>query len=67
MKFYNYANGIKKKLSSYIGNKDLLRIWYSPVRNSKTGEHQRIIRILTRYFLENCCVSSILLSKRMKP
>lgn len=37
MKFYNYVSGVRKKLNCYIGNKDLLKIWYGKARNSKTS------------------------------
>jgi hypothetical protein len=67
MKFYNYVRGLKKKLNRYIGKKDLLKMWYNPTRNKKTCEYQSIIRVLSKYFLERCCASSVLLSKRIKP
>jgi hypothetical protein len=66
MKFYEFTNSIKKSLSFYIGNKDLMKIWYRKSKNLKQAEYYKMIRILSRYFLHNCCVSSILLSKRMK-
>lgn len=67
MKFYEFTNNIRKSLNFYIGNKDLLRIWYRKSKNSKQAEYYRMIRVLSKYFLNNCCVSSVLLSKRMKP
>lgn len=34
-KFYDFANSIRKSLNFYIGNKDLLRIWYKRSKNQK--------------------------------
>jgi hypothetical protein len=53
----------KNCLSFYIGNKDLRRIWYNKDVDEKYGVYSRV---LSKYFLNNCCVNSILLSKRMK-
>lgn len=50
-------------MNFYIGNRDLARIWYN---SNDPPEYLRIGRVLSKWFLQNECVSSIVLSRRMK-
>jgi hypothetical protein len=42
------------------------RIWFRETKSPRQKEFLRMIRILSKHFLNNGCISSILLSKRMK-
>lgn len=53
-------------MSFYIGNKDLLRIWYGP-GDLSDQKYYYLMRVLSKHYLENECTNSILLSRRIKP
>jgi|JI6StandDraft_1071083.scaffolds.fasta_scaffold10472_8 hypothetical protein len=61
--YYRFIQQQKSSLSFYIGNRDLARIWYNP---EGQPEFLRIARVLSKWFLENECATSIVLSRRMK-
>ena len=61
--YYHFIQQQKSSLNFYIGNRDLTRIWYNP---ESPPNLIRYARILSKWFLENECVSSIVLSRRMK-
>jgi len=56
-------------MTFYIGNKDLLRIWFGEegIRTSADERNYRLMRVLSKHYLEKECASSILLSRRIKP
>jgi hypothetical protein len=67
--FYEFAKRLKNSMSFYIGNKDLLRIWFGEglVHVGNDDHNYRLMRILSKQYLEHECANSILLSRRIKP
>ena len=63
---FTFVQSIKNSIGTYVGKRNLRKLWYKDSKVSKSGKTYEIIRRLSRYYLEVECPNSIILSKRIK-
>jgi hypothetical protein len=61
-----FVQSIKNTIGTYVGKRNLRKLWYKDSKVVKSSKTYEIIRRLSRYYLEVECPNSIILSKRIK-
>lgn len=69
IKFYKYTNKLRSSLNYYIGKEDLYKVWFGRDLADKLKPceiYHKIIRLLSKYFLDHHANNWILRSRKMK-
>lgn len=61
-----FVQSIKNSLGTYVGKRNLRKLWYKDGKMGKSSKTYEIIRRLSKYYLQKECPNSIILSKRIK-
>lgn len=65
-KIIGFVQGIKNSLGSYVGKRNLKKLWFKDRKTNRSSKVHEVLRRVSRYYFENECANSIILSKRIK-
>lgn len=66
-RIYTFVKSVKNTIGTYVGKRNLRKLWYKDSKTPKSLKSYEIIRKMSRFYLENECIRSILASKKIKP
>ena len=62
----NFTTSVKNMIGTYLGRRSLQKLWVGENRNTISGKQHEALRRVSKYFLENECINSIITSRRIK-